>query len=70
MLPLHSKILAEAIYFDIFANISFLLPHLRTWQNQFFFHFWTLVLGRNGRKQQFINQNTELGTLRNGFAEL
>ena len=26
-----------------------------------------LVLRRNGRKQKFINQNTELGTLHNGF---
>ena len=38
--------------------------------NQIFFHFWMLVLHRNGKKQKFTNQNTELGTLRNGFAEL
>ena len=29
-----------------------------------------LVLLRYGRKQKFTNQNTELGTLCNGFAEL
>ena len=36
----------------------------------FFFHFWTLVPHRNGRKQKFKNQNIELGVLGNGFAEL
>ena len=30
MLPSHSRILAKAIYFDIFANISFLPIHLYT----------------------------------------
>ena len=30
MLPSHSRILAEAIYFDIFANTSFFPIHLRT----------------------------------------
>ena len=29
-----------------------------------------LVLHTNGRKQKFANQNTGLGTLCNGFAEL
>ena len=29
-----------------------------------------LVLRRNGRKQKFIIQITDLGTLRNGFGEL
>ena len=33
-------------------------------------HFWTLVLRRNGRKQKFTNEDTEQGTLRNGFAGL
>ena len=28
-----------------------------------------LVLCRNGRKQKFTDQNTELGTLCSGFAE-
>ena len=36
MLPSRSTVLAEAIYFDIFANISFLPIHLCTWQKQFY----------------------------------
>ena len=70
MLPSSSRILAEAIYFDIFANISFLPIHLCTWQNQFFLYFWTLVSRRNGKKKNITNQNTDLRTLRNGFTEL
>ena len=54
MLPSSSRILAEAIYFDIFANISFLPIHLCTWQNQFFLYFWTLVSRRNGKKNKTL----------------
>ena len=47
--------------------ISYLLTCVH---NRNRFPFWTLVLPRNGRKQNFTNQDTELGTSCNGFAEL
>ena len=57
----HTKSILYTCYF-IYFSLIFLY--------QFFFHIWTLVLRRNGRKQKFTNQNRELGTLCNGFVEL
>ena len=43
-------------HFDIFAVIPFLPIHLSTQLNQIFFHFWTLVLHRNGGEKNYKSE--------------
>ena len=64
----HEQVSTKVLWY--LCQHFFLIYSLVYIQIQIFFHFWTLVLRWNRRKQKFTNQNTELGTQCNGFAEL